>query len=296
MAAGQVKRRDLTLSFEFFPPRTEAAEKALHETVARLQGLGPDYFSVTFGAGGGVRDKTLETARLVRTLTDLPAAPHLSCVGASRAAVRDAILNYKDNGFDHIVALRGDTPSGSMGGGELRDACELVEFIRQETGAHFHIEVACYPEFHPRAKSAAKDLEHFKRKVEAGANSAITQYFYNADAYFRFMESCAGMGIDIPVVPGIMPITNCRELTRFSSRCGAEVPRWILQRLLDFGDDLESIRLFGLDVVVRLCQQLLDAGAPGLHIYTMNQHRAAVAIWTETGLSPVLSCLQQRSA
>lgn len=291
-----MKRRDLTLSFEFFPPRTAAAEKALHETMARLQRLGPDYFSVTFGAGGGVRDQTLETARALRTLTGLPAAPHLSCVGASRAAVREALLYYKDDGFDHIVALRGDLPSGSMGGGELRDACELVEFIREETGAHFHIEVACYPEFHPQAQSAAKDLEHFKRKVEAGANSAITQYFYNADAYFRFMESCAGMGIDIPVVPGIMPITNCRQLARFSSRCGAEVPRWILQRLLDFGDDLESIRQFGLDVVVRLCQQLLDAGAPGLHVYTMNQHRAAVAIWTETGLSPVLSCPQQMSA
>lgn len=291
-----MKRRDLTLSFEFFPPRTAAAEKALHETMARLQPLGPDYFSVTFGAGGGVRDKTLETARAVRTLTGLPAAPHLSCVGASRAAVREALLNYQDHGFDHIVALRGDIPSGSMGGGELRDACELVEFIREETGAHFHIEVACYPEFHPQARSAAKDLEHFKRKVAAGADSAITQYFYNADAYFRFVESCAALGIDIPVVPGIMPITNCRQLARFSSRCGAEVPRWILQRLLDFGDDLESIRRFGLDVVVRLCQRLLDAGAPGLHIYTMNQHRAAVAIWTETGLSPVLSRLQARSA
>ena len=291
-----MKRRDLILSFEFFPPRTAAAEKALRETMARLQPLGPDYFSVTFGAGGGVRDKTLETARAVRTLTGLPAAPHLSCVGASRAAVREALLSYQDHGFDHIVALRGDLPSGSMGGGELRDACELVEFIREETGAHFHIEVACYPEFHPQAQSAAKDLEHFKRKVAAGANSAITQYFYNADAYFRFVESCAAMGIDIPVVPGIMPITNCRQLARFSSRCGAEVPRWILQRLLDFGDDLESIRRFGLDVVVRLCQRLLDAGAPGLHIYTMNQHRAAAAIWAETGLSPVLSCPQALSA
>lgn len=291
-----MERRALTLSFEFFPPRTAAAEKALRETMARLQPLEPDYFSVTFGAGGGVRDKTLETARAVRTLTGLPAAPHLSCVGASRAAVREALLSYQDHGFDHIVALRGDLPSGSMGGGELRDARELVEFIRQETGAHFHIEVACYPEFHPQAQSAAKDLEHFKRKVEAGANSAITQYFYNADAYFRFVESCATMGIDIPVVPGIMPITNCRQLARFSSRCGAEVPRWILQRLLDFGDDLESIRQFGLDVVVRLCQRLLDAGAPGLHIYTMNQHRAAVAIWTETGLAPALSCRQALSA
>ena len=291
-----MKRRELTLSFEFFPPRTEAAEKALHETMARLQRLGPDYFSVTFGAGGGVRDKTLETARAVRRLTGLPAAPHLSCVGASRAAVREALMYYKDDGFDHLVALRGDTPSGSMGGGELRDARELVEFIREETGAHFHIEVACYPEFHPQAQSAAKDLEHFKRKVDAGANSAITQYFYNADAYFRFMESCAGMGIDIPVVPGIMPITNCRQLTRFSSRCGAEVPRWILQRLLDFGDDLESIRQFGLEVVVRLCQRLLEAGAPGLHIYTMNQHSAAVAICAEAGLSPVLSCPQRMSA
>ncbi len=275
----RLDRNALKLSFEFFPPRTPAAEQNLHATVARLKPLRPDYFSVTFGAGGSTRDKTFETAQFVNDTTGIEAAPHVSCIGSSREELRGVIHNYKDHGFDHLVALRGDLPSGLAGTGALRFASELVEFIRAETGRHFHIDVGCYPEFHPQARSAGKDLENFKRKVDAGADSAITQYFYNADAYFRFLESCIGMGIDIPIVPGVMPITNRTQLVRFSEMCGAEIPRWILKRLYDFGDDLDSIRSFGIDVTIRLCVQLLDAGAPGLHIYTMNKAEASEAIW-----------------
>ena len=277
-------RASLKLSFEFFPPRTAAAEKKLHGTVERLKLLQPDYFSVTFGAGGSTREKTFETAMAIRDMTGMDAAPHLSCSGSSLAALKEVIQNYKNNGFDHLVALRGDIPSGSVGGGALRYASELVELIRRETGDHFHIEVACYPEFHPQAESAEKDLENFRRKVDAGANSAITQYFYNADAYFRFTENCAAIGIDIPIIPGIMPITNCTQLARFSHACGAEIPRWILKRLYDFGDDMTALRSFGIDVTAKLCERLLEAGAPGLHVYTMNQHAASEAIWAELGL------------
>ena len=280
----RLSRNSLKLSFEFFPPRTAAAEQNLHATIARLKLLRPDYFSVTFGAGGSTREKTFETASFINETTGIEAAPHVSCIGSSREQLGAVIHNYKNHGFDHLVALRGDLPSGLAGVGSLRFASELVELIRRETGQHFHIDVACYPEFHPQAQSAGKDLENFKRKVDAGANSAITQYFYNADAYFRFMESCAGMGIDIPVVPGIMPITNRTQLVRFSEMCGAEIPRWILKRLHDFGDDLDSIRSFGIDVTTRLCAQLLDAGAPGLHIYTMNKAEASEAIWAALDL------------
>ena len=277
-------RNALKLSFEFFPPRTPVAEQSLRATVDRLKRLRPDYFSVTFGAGGSTRDKTFETARIINDTTGIEAAPHVSCIGSSREDLRGIIHHYRNHGFDHLVALRGDLPSGLAGVGALRFASELVEFIRRETGSHFHIDVGCYPEFHPQARSADKDLENFKRKVDAGADSAITQYFYNADAYFRFLESCSGLGIDVPIVPGIMPITNRDQLVRFSNMCGAEIPLWILKRLQDFGDDLESIRSFGIDVTTRLCRQLLDAGAPGLHIYTMNKAEASEAIWAELDL------------
>lgn len=280
-----MSRNALKLSFEFFPPRTPAAEQSLNATVARLERLRPDYFSVTFGAGGSTRDKTFETARFINEETGIEAAPHISCIGSSREDLREILQNYKNHGFNHLVALRGDLPSGLAGTGALRFASELVEFIRTETGRHFHIDVGCYPEFHPQARSAEKDLENFKRKVDAGADSAITQYFYNADAYFRFLESCSALGIEIPIVPGIMPITNRDQLVRFSNMCGAEIPRWILKRLIDFGDDLASIRSFGIDVTTGLCARLLDAGAPGLHVYTMNKAEASEAIWAALDLS-----------
>ena len=281
----RLSRNALKLSFEFFPPRTPAAEQNLNATVARLERLRPDFFSVTFGAGGSTRDKTFETARLINDTTGIEAAPHVSCIDSSREDLREILQNYKNHGFDHLVALRGDLPSGLAGTGALRFASELVEFIRTETGRHFHIDVGCYPEFHPQARSAEKDLENFRRKVDAGADSAITQYFYNADAYFRFLDSCSALGIEIPIVPGIMPITNRVQLVRFSNMCGAEIPRWIMKRLEDFGDDLASIRRFGIDVTTRLCSQLLDAGAPGLHIYTMNKAEASEAIWAALDLS-----------
>jgi len=280
----QLREELLKLSFEFFPPRSDAAEDKLKITTERLKSLNPDFFSVTFGAGGGTREKTFETVMCVREMTQTDVAPHISCIGSPLSDIREVLDNYKRHDFNHLVALRGDLPSGSIGGGALHHASELIEFIRNETGDHFYIEVACYPEFHPQAESAKKDLENFRRKVDAGADSAITQYFYNIDAYHRFLDSCADMGVGIPIVPGIMPITNCTQLLRFSEICGAEIPRWILKRLYDYGDDVESIRSFGIDVTTELCAQLLDSGAPGLHLYTMNQSAAAEAIWASLGL------------
>ena len=280
----RLSRNALKLSFEFFPPRTPAAEQNLRATVTRLERLRPDFFSVTFGAGGSTREKTFETARFINETTGIEAAPHVSCIGSSREDLREILQNYRNHGFEHLVALRGDLPSGLAGTGALRFASELVEFIRTETGRHFHIDVGCYPEFHPQAQNAEKDLENFRRKVDAGADSAITQYFYNADAYFRFLDSCSALGIGIPIVPGIMPITNRDQLVRFSNMCGAEIPRWIMKRLEDFGDDLASIRSFGIDVTTGLCGRLLDAGAPGLHIYTMNKSEASEAIWAALDL------------
>lgn len=280
----RLSRNALKLSFEFFPPRTPAAEQNLRATVTRLERLRPDFFSVTFGAGGSTREKTFETARFINETTGIEAAPHVSCIGSSREDLREILQNYRNHGFEHLVALRGDLPSGLAGTGALRFASELVEFIRTETGRHFHIDVGCYPEFHPQAQNAEKDLENFRRKVDAGADSAITQYFYNADAYFRFLDSCSALGVGIPIVPGIMPITNRDQLVRFSNMCGAEIPRWIMKRLEDFGDDLASIRSFGIDVTTGLCGRLLDAGAPGLHIYTMNKSEASEAIWAALDL------------
>ncbi|MCC7121080.1 MAG: methylenetetrahydrofolate reductase [NAD(P)H] [Gammaproteobacteria bacterium] len=272
------------ISFEFFPPRTPEAISRLETTRDRLARLAPGFFSVTFGAGGSTRELTLETVLAIRRTTGIEAAPHISCLGTPVADLRAVLRRYVDEGIRRVVALRGDMPSGLTGIGELRYANELVAFIRAETGRQFHIDVAAYPEFHPQAPSAKADLENFKRKVDAGADSAITQYFYNADAYFRFVDTARALGVTIPIVPGIMPITNFSQLARFSDMCGAEIPRWIEKRLRDFGDDRAAIRAFGIDVTAELCARLLDGGAPGLHFYTMNQHEAVEAILARLGL------------
>ena len=271
-------------SFEFFPPRSDEAASRLRDTWTRLAPLGPDFFSVTYGAGGGTRERTLETALAIQHDTGIEGVPHISCTGADIAELEATLERYRAAGVRHVVALRGDLPSGSMGRGALQHASELVQLIRRTTGAWFHIEVACYPEFHPQAKSASADLVNFQRKVDAGANSALTQYFYNADAYFRFLESCDRMGIRIPIVPGVMPIINSTQLIRFSEACGAEIPRWIVKRLQEFGDDVQAIRAFGVDVTTVLCERLLAGGAPGLHMYTMNRFEAAQQIWRNLGL------------
>lgn len=278
------KQHEHVFSFEFFPPKNEDAAVKLRETRAELAKLNPRFFSVTFGAGGSTRDRTLETVVEIQK-AGLSAAPHLSCIASSRADLRELLNTYKRQGIRHIVALRGDLPAGITKPGELPYARDLVEFIRAETGDHFHIEVAAYPEFHPDARDAAHDLQNFKRKIEAGADSAMTQYFYNPDAYYRFVERCEHMGLTLPIVPGIMPITNYVQLARFSDRCGAEIPRWLRKRLETYGDDAASLRAFGLDVVSELCRALLTAGAPGLHFYTMNQAAPTVAIWNNLGLS-----------
>jgi len=271
-------------SFEFFPPKTEQAEANLRDTIEKLAGLKPSFCSVTFGAGGSTREKTFETVVDIQQRAGIPAAPHVSCIASTRENVRGVLHAYQSNGIRRIVALRGDMPSGMMSAGELRYANELVEFIRAETGSHFHIEVAAYPEVHPQATNAEADLRNFKRKVEAGANSAITQYFYTAEAYFRFIDDCEKLGIDIPIVPGIMPITNYTQLSRFSEACGSEIPRWVRKRLEIFGEDRAAIRAFGLDVVTELCRRLLEQGAPGLHFYTLNQSDACLSIWDSLGL------------
>ena len=271
-------------SFEFFPPRSPEAEQILAVSRMKLAELNPDFFSVTFGAGGSTRDKTLETAIDVKNQTGLSVAPHISCYGNLLAEIKNVLMEYKQKGFQHIVVLRGDLPSGAKGSGPLSYAYELVEYIRNETGDYFYIDVACYPEFHPQAISVQTDLEYFKAKVKAGADSAITQYFYNPHAYFNFLDSCEKLDINIPIVPGIMPITNREQLVRFSSMCGAEIPLWILRRLESYGDDLDSIRRFGVDVVTELCMTLLSQGAPGLHIYTLNRHYASEKIWKNLGL------------
>jgi methylenetetrahydrofolate reductase (NADPH) len=277
------KQHERVFSFEFFPPKNEDAAVKLREARNALAKLKPRFFSVTFGAGGSTRDRTLEAVVEIQK-AGLSAAPHLSCIASSRADLRELLNAYKRHGIRHIVALRGDLPAGASKPGELPYARDLVEFIRTETGDHFHIEVAAYPEFHPEARDAAHDLQNFKRKVEAGADSSMTQYFYNVDAYYRFVESCEKLGVTLPIVPGIMPITHYVQLARFSDRCGAEIPRWLRKRLEAFGDDAASLRAFGLDVVSELCRALLDAGAPGLHFYTMNQAAPTIAIWNNLRL------------
>lgn len=265
-------------SIEFFPPKTPEGAEKLRIASEKLAELNPKYFSVTFGAGGSTQQGTLATVREIKAAGH-EAAPHLSCIGATRDSIRDVLKQYKDSGIKRVVALRGDLPSGYGGAGELRYASELVEFIRQETGDWFHIEVAAYPEMHPQARSPQDDLQAFARKVQAGANAAITQYFYNADAYFQFVDNVRKLGVDVPVVAGIMPITNYMQLMRFSDMCGAEIPRWVRLKLASFGDDSASIKAFGLDVVTGLCERLLAGGAPGLHFYSMNQAGPTTAIW-----------------
>jgi len=259
----------IELSFEFFPPKTQEGVEKLRATRAQLVPLKPKFVSCTFGAGGSTQQGTLDTV-VEMAAEGLEAAPHVSCIGSSRASLRAILGEYRSHGIRHIVALRGDLPSGMGEVGELRYASELVSFIRAEFGDWFCIEVAAYPEYHPQSRSPKHDLENFARKVQAGANSAITQYFFNADAYFRFVDDARKLGVDVPIVPGIMPITNFSQLMRFSEMCGAEVPRWIARRLESFGDDREAIRAFGLDVVTDLCRRLVDAGVPGLHFYTLN--------------------------
>jgi len=265
-------------SIEFFPPKTPEGAEKLRVTRAKLAELQPKYFSVTFGAGGSTQQGTLQTVQEIQAAGH-EAAPHLSCVGATRESIRAVLKQYQDSGIRRIVALRGDLPSGYGGAGELRYASDLVEFIRQETGDWFRIEVAAYPEMHPQARSPQDDLQAFARKVSAGADAAITQYFYNADAYFSFVDNVRKLGVTVPIVAGIMPITNYMQLMRFSDMCGAEIPRWVRLKLASFGDDSASIKAFGLDVVTSLCEKLLAGGAPGLHFYSMNQAVPTTAIW-----------------
>ena len=265
------------VSFEFFPPKTPEGADKLRLTRQTLYAHRPEFCSVTFGAGGSTQDGTFNTVKAILD-EDMPAACHFSCVGATKAAVRVQLATLQAMGVKRLVALRGDLPSGYGAGGEFHYASDLVAFIRQETGNAFHIEVGAYPEIHPQAKSAESDLQAFAAKVQAGANSAITQYFFNSDAYFRFVDDVYRLGADVPVVPGIMPITSSNQLIRFSDACGAEIPRWIRQRLQGYGDDIASIKSFGLDVITDLCDQLRMAGVPGLHFYTMNQAAATSEI------------------
>jgi methylenetetrahydrofolate reductase (NADPH) len=273
-----------TYSFEFFPPRTPAGKDKLRATWQQLGLLKPKFFSVTFGAGGSTQAGTLDTVLEIGR-DGFEAAPHISCVASTRREIGAILDQYKASGIRHIVALRGDLPSGVAMAGELRHADELVAFIRETTGDWFNIEVACYPEYHPQTRNAPDEVKNFRRKVDAGANGAITQYFYNADAYFRFVDECRAAGIVIPIVPGIMPIVNFSQLARFSDACGAEIPRWMRIKLEGFRDDSASIRAFGLDVVSGLCEKLLAAGAPGLHFYTLNQAALTTEIWRRLGLS-----------
>ncbi|MCA3212257.1 MAG: methylenetetrahydrofolate reductase [NAD(P)H] [Burkholderiales bacterium] len=273
-----------TFSFEFFPPKTPEGADKLRAVRAKLAAVQPAFFSVTFGAGGSTREGTWNTVTEVAA-AGLAVAPHISCIGTTRASVRELLLAYRSRGIRRLVALRGDLPSGAAGGaGDFRYANELVEFIRAETGDWFHVEVAAYPEYHPQSRSPADDLANFARKVKAGADSAITQYFYNSDAYFRFVEDAQALGVEVPIVPGIMPITNYTQLARFSDACGAEIPRWIRLKLQSYGDDRDAIRAFGLDVVTDLCEQLLAVDAPGLHFYTMNQAEPTLELWARLGL------------
>ncbi len=272
-------------SFEFFPPKTDAGAVKLREVTKTLATLQPEYFSVTYGAGGSTRDRSLGTVLEIQHESGRPAAPHLSCIGDSREELSELLSTYIANGVRHIVALRGDLPSG-MGGahGELAYAADLVKFIRETTGDHFHIEVAAYPECHPQAANLDTDIRHFVNKVHQGASSAITQYFFNADSYFHFVERVQKQGVSIPIIPGIMPITNFANLVRFSDACGAEIPRWIRKQMASYGDDTISTQKFGEDVVTTLCKQLLAGGAPGLHFYTMNQTEPTRALWQRLGL------------
>lgn len=267
------------ISFEFFPPRTAEQALILESTWQKLSHLQPAYLSVTFGAGGSTLEATRDTVNALIRDSGVPVAPHISCMAQSKGKVREILQAYRDKGVDRLVVLRGDRPAGMSGPGLFQYANELVSFVRGEFGNLFHIEVACYPEFHPESASPQSEIIYFKRKVDAGADGAITQYFYNPDSYFSFIDDCRRMGIEIPITPGIMPITNYKQLSRFSDMCGAEIPQWIRRRLEGFGDDGASIREFGLDVVTSLCERLLEGGAPGLHIYTLNRANASMLLW-----------------
>ncbi len=271
------------LSIEFFPPQTPEGVEKLGATCDRLAALRPAFFSVTYGAGGSTRERTFATVRDIAAKGH-EAAPHLSCIGSTRESIREILAEYAEAGIRRIVALRGDLPSGVRDPGAFRYANELVEFIRAETGARFRIEVAAYPEWHPQAASPRDDLIAFKRKVDAGADSAITQYFYSFDAYAHFVEEARALGVTVPIVPGIMPIGSFSKLARFSDACGAEIPRWMRKKFESFGDDADAVRAFGLDVVTELCRRLLDAGAPGLHFYSMNQAGPTLEICRRLGL------------
>lgn len=266
------------ISFEFYPPKTDDQRSQLDRTAVRLRGFAPEYVSCTFGAGGSTLSYTSETVRHLKQHHRFDAAPHLSCVGGSRQEIRELLKLYRAIGCTRIVALRGDLPSGMGHPGDLRYAAELIEFIRAEHGTAFHIEVGAYPETHPQASDALVDLKHFKAKVDAGADAAITQYFYNADAYFHFVDAVRALGVDVPITPGIMPISNFSQLRRFSEQCGAEIPRWISRRMQAYGDDSESIRAFGAEVVATLCRRLLEGGAPGLHFYTLNLAKPTTSV------------------
>lgn len=275
--------KNIPISFEFFPPKTADGIANLRETRKQLAQFNPEFFSVTFGAGGSTTDRTKETVFEIQA-EGFSAAPHISCISSSKDEIRALLSAYQAHGIKRLVTLRGDVPSGEVSVGDFKYANELVSFIRQETGDWFHLEVAAYPEFHPEALSAAKDIANFKRKIEAGANSAITQYFYNADAYFRFVDGCRKDGINVPIVPGVMPIYNYTQLARFSGVCGAEIPRWLRLRLEAYADDLPSLRALGIDVVSELCERLLSWGVPSLHFYTLNQSGIISSIIKNTGI------------
>jgi len=270
--------KNVELSAEFFPPKTtQGFEKLKAVRESLVQSLAPSFFSVTYGAGGSTQEGTLQIVKEIQA-SGVSAAPHLSCVGSSKEKIRQLLHDFQTQGIDRIVALRGDLPSGTVQYGELHHASDLVAFIRETTGDFFHIEVAAYPEFHPQAHSATQDIKNFVQKVSCGADSAITQYFFNSDAYFRFLEDVTQQGVNIPIIPGIMPIMSSTQLIRFSDACGSELPRWLRKRLESFGDDTASIKAFGTEVVTDLCHQLIAGGAPGLHFYTLNQAEATLAI------------------
>jgi methylenetetrahydrofolate reductase (NADPH) len=273
-------------SLEFFPPKTAEGIAKLRAARREFAKLAPAFCSVTYGAGGSTREGTLATVLEIRA-EGMEGAPHVSCIGSTRQGIRDVLAEYRGHGIRHVIALRGDLPSGSADVGDFRYVNELVRFIRDESGDWFHIDVAAYPEFHPQSRHPQDDIASFERKIAAGADSAITQYFFNADAYWHFVDACASRGIDVPIVPGIMPISSFTKLARFSDACGAEIPRWIRRRLEGFGDDVASIRAFGLDVVTRMCASLLERGAPGLHFYTLNQSALTATIWRGLGLDAV---------
>ena len=262
----------LSVSFEFFPPRTEEGVLKLDKTVKTLSEFNPEFFSVTFGAGGSTKTKTLETVLNIKSSNN-HAVPHLSCISASKEDIRNLLNEYKTHEINHLIALRGDNPSGAISHGDFKYANELISFIREETGEYFHVQVGAYPEYHPEADSADDDLENFKRKIEAGADSAITQFFFNADAYFRFIEECHKRSISVPIIPGIMPIYNIKQLSRFASNCGAEIPRWLRLKLESYDDDIQSLRDYGVDVISELCETLIQYGVPGIHFYTLNESK-----------------------